>query len=134
MDPLTNFTPTKKNRFDKVHDVYNFRYEDEVVVPVSPLIPPSPVFTQFSPSPSLSLQSGQSTEAMIEVARTAELRKAKGKKKRVALNDEDDLEIISVVADKPKARTVKRNVIIDPLSNPTPEMIKVMHSRGRSKN
>ena len=133
MEPVTNFTPTKRNRFDKVNDVYTFRYEDEVVVPVSPLIPSSPVFTKFYPSPSLSLQSGQSTEAMREVARKAELRKARGRKKKVALGDEDDLEMISIT-DKPKARTAKRNVPSDPLSNPTPEMIKVMHSRGRRKN
>lgn len=133
MGLLTNLTPTKKNRFDKVNDVYSFRYEDEVVVPVSPLIPPSPVFTRFSPSPSLSLQSGQSTEAMREVARKADLRKARGKKKRVVLCDEDDLEITSVTS-KPRTRAAKRNVPTDPLTNPTPEMIKVMHSHGRRKS
>ena len=140
-DPLTDgYAPRKRNRFEKVDDVYNFIYEDEVVVPASPVLPSPPVYTRFSPFPSPSLPTGLPTDAMQQVASNADKRKADSrKKKQSASNDSDDLEIISI--DKPsKARNAKNKPVqvindSDSLSNPTPEMIKVMNNqpRGRRK-
>ncbi|KAI6657729.1 hypothetical protein LOD99_473 [Oopsacas minuta] len=134
---LDYITPKKRNKYEKLNDVFNFRYEDKVVVPSSPILPSLPVFKKFSPSPSLPLPLGQPTDAMRAVATNAELRRGRGRNKKKHIvqvpdddDDDDELEIISIVK-TPKAKTAKRKTTSnDPLSNPTSEMIKVMHSQG----
>ena len=114
--------------------MYNFRYEDKVVVPVSPVLPSPPAYTRFSPLPS-----GLPTDAMRQVASNAEKKRGDRNKIQSASNDGDELEIISIVKTS-KARTVKNKPVhlnndCDSLSNPTAEMIKLMHNqpRGRRK-
>ena len=132
----------KKNRFGRVSDEYNFRYEDQVVVPAAPSIPSTPDLGKFSPSLSLV----RPTEAMREVASRASKRLVanKSRKKQAALNESDDgLEIISFSPTPPppppaqvsraKSRSATSSMNGDPVSNPTPEMLLVMNKTKTRK-
>ena len=120
--------------------MYNFKYEDQVVVPASPVLPTSPAYARVSPLPSPSLPAGLPTDAMRQVLSNADKKRGGDRKKKQApLNDSDEIEVISIV--KPskgrntKNKPVQLNNDPDSLSNPTPEMLKVMNNqpKGRRK-